>query len=182
MQVLAIAQSRVNALIHKFVTCFYGRLPYIYIIWEFSWRYEWNINGILFGIPRCHHGHGRPLGNPPTRWSMAGAWFCDKPMVSPSLLLCENALFFMFCFYSQTISNPNVWWFHWIQIIVSFGAQGDLFIGGLFGDAGQKFPCTHQNHHKYCKYPLEIHPKGSDPSSSYKNHGVLQKAYKMNGC
>ena len=27
MQVLAIAQSRVNALIHKFVTCFYGRLP-----------------------------------------------------------------------------------------------------------------------------------------------------------
>ena len=26
MQVLAIAQSRVNALIHKFVTCFYGRL------------------------------------------------------------------------------------------------------------------------------------------------------------
>ena len=26
MQVLAIAQSRVNALVHKFVTCFYGRL------------------------------------------------------------------------------------------------------------------------------------------------------------
>ena len=29
MQVLAIAQSKVNASIHKFVTCFYGRLPYI---------------------------------------------------------------------------------------------------------------------------------------------------------
>ena len=28
MQVLAIAQSKVNASIHKFVTCFYGRLPY----------------------------------------------------------------------------------------------------------------------------------------------------------
>ena len=27
MQVLAIAQSRVNASIHKFVICFYGRLP-----------------------------------------------------------------------------------------------------------------------------------------------------------
>ena len=34
MQVLAIAQSKVNASIHKFVTCFYGRLPYIiYIIY-----------------------------------------------------------------------------------------------------------------------------------------------------
>ena len=31
MQVLAIAQSRVNASIHKFVICFYGRLPYNYI-------------------------------------------------------------------------------------------------------------------------------------------------------
>ena len=30
MQVLAIAQSRVNASIHKFVICIYGRLPYIY--------------------------------------------------------------------------------------------------------------------------------------------------------
>ena len=29
MQVLAIAQSRVNASIHKFVICFYGRLPYM---------------------------------------------------------------------------------------------------------------------------------------------------------
>ena len=29
MQVLAIAQSKVNASIHKFVTCFYGRLPYV---------------------------------------------------------------------------------------------------------------------------------------------------------
>ena len=28
MQVLAIAQSRVNASIHKFVICFYGRLPH----------------------------------------------------------------------------------------------------------------------------------------------------------
>ena len=28
MQVLAIAQSRVNASIHKFVICIYGRLPY----------------------------------------------------------------------------------------------------------------------------------------------------------
>ena len=32
MQVLAIAQSKVNASIHKFVTCFYGRLPYIYML------------------------------------------------------------------------------------------------------------------------------------------------------
>ena len=31
MQVLAIAQSRVNASIHKFVICIYGRLPYIFI-------------------------------------------------------------------------------------------------------------------------------------------------------
>ena len=33
MQVLAIAQSKVNASIHKFVTCFYGRLPYIYYLY-----------------------------------------------------------------------------------------------------------------------------------------------------
>ena len=35
MQVLAIAQSRVNASIHKFVICFYGRLPYD-TIWLFN--------------------------------------------------------------------------------------------------------------------------------------------------
>ena len=70
MQVLAIAQSRVNASIHKFVTCFYGRLPYILRIayknmystgqhqspwWEFSdFRFNPSILSVLsvFEVPQ----------------------------------------------------------------------------------------------------------------------------------
>ena len=52
MQVLAIAQSRVNASIHKFVICFYGRLPYVCInMYELRFMYIYVILcGVLFKI------------------------------------------------------------------------------------------------------------------------------------